>query len=101
MSLSICRKLFNRETSASNLGRMVQGECAMPKSPFCVVLTGAASGLGAASAIALANEGARLVLNYLANRQGAEQTAETCRRAGAEVVIVQGDVASDADCKRI
>ncbi len=73
----------------------------MPKSPFCVVLTGAASGLGAASAIALANEGARLVLNYLANRQGAEQTAETCRRAGAEVVIVQGDVASDADCKRI
>jgi 3-oxoacyl-[acyl-carrier protein] reductase len=73
----------------------------MSKHSFCAVITGAASGLGAASAIALAKEGAHLVINYLTNRQGAEQTAERCRKAGAEAAIVQGDVASDADCKRI
>ena len=73
----------------------------MTKRAFCAVVTGAATGLGAASAIALASEGARLVINYLSNRDGAEQTAKRCREAGAEAQIVQGDVASDADCRRI
>jgi 3-oxoacyl-[acyl-carrier protein] reductase len=73
----------------------------MTQESYCAIVTGAASGLGAATAISLAKSGARLVLNYLSNRDGAEATGETCRNAGAEAVIVQGDVASDADCRRI
>ncbi|MBR1217159.1 SDR family oxidoreductase [Bradyrhizobium sp. U87765 SZCCT0131] len=65
------------------------------------IVTGSASGLGAASALKLAQTGARLVINYASSRSEAEQTAEACRAAGAEVVVVQGDVSRDEDCVRI
>ncbi len=66
-----------------------------------VIVTGSASGLGAASAAMLAKEGARLVINYSSSQKEAEQTADTCRSAGAEVVVVQGDVSRDEDCRKI
>jgi 3-oxoacyl-[acyl-carrier protein] reductase len=65
------------------------------------IVTGSASGLGAASAIGLAKAGARLVINYSSSKNEAEQTADECRAAGAEVIVVQGDVSLDDDCKRI
>jgi NAD(P)-dependent dehydrogenase (short-subunit alcohol dehydrogenase family) len=49
----------------------------------------------------LAKEGARLVINYSSSQKEAEQTADVCRSAGAEVVVVQGDVSRDEDCKKI
>jgi len=66
-----------------------------------VVVTGSASGLGAASAMKFATAGARLVINYASSKSEAEQTADQCRSAGADVVVVQGDVSRDEDCKRI
>src|ERR1700754_4012784 len=66
-----------------------------------VIITGSASGLGAASAGILAKQGARIVINYSSSQKEAEQTADLCRTAGAEVVVVQGDVSRDDDCKRI
>ena len=66
-----------------------------------VIVTGSASGLGAASAMGLAKAGARLVINYASSKAEAEQVADRCRGAGAEVIVVQGDVARDDDCKRI
>jgi NAD(P)-dependent dehydrogenase (short-subunit alcohol dehydrogenase family) len=65
-------------------------------------VTGSASGLGAATAQILAGQGARLVINYSSSQTEAEATAEACRKAGAaEVVIAQGDVSRDEDCRRI
>ncbi|MBB5049017.1 3-oxoacyl-[acyl-carrier protein] reductase [Rhodopseudomonas rhenobacensis] len=67
-----------------------------------VIVTGSASGLGAATAIILAKAGARLVINYASSASDAEATAQACRDAGAaEVVVVQGDVAQDEDCRKI
>lgn len=66
-----------------------------------VIITGAASGVGAATALMLARDGARIVLNYATSQTDAEATAERCRKAGAEVIVVQGDVSLDEDCKRI
>jgi NAD(P)-dependent dehydrogenase (short-subunit alcohol dehydrogenase family) len=65
------------------------------------IVTGSASGLGAATAAILAKSGARIVVNYSSSKREAEQTADVCRAAGAEVVVVQGDVSRDEDCKRI
>jgi 3-oxoacyl-[acyl-carrier protein] reductase len=74
----------------------------MSKDGLCVIVTGSASGLGAATAGILAKGGARLVVNYSNSKNEAEATAEACRKAGAaEVVVVQGDVARDEDCKKI
>ena len=74
----------------------------MSKDGLCVIVTGSASGLGAATAGILAKGGARLVVNYSNSKNEAEATAEACRKAGSpEVVVVQGDVARDEDCRKI
>ena len=73
----------------------------MSKDGLCAIVTGSASGLGAATAVILAEGGARIVINYASSQKEAEQTADLCRSAGGEVVVVQGDVSRDEDCRKI
>ncbi|MCK1732984.1 SDR family oxidoreductase [Bradyrhizobium sp. 138] len=74
----------------------------MAKDGLCAIVTGSASGLGAATAEILARSGARLVINYSSSKTEAEAMAETCRKAGAaEVLVAQGDVSKDDDCRKI
>src|ERR1700730_5734097 len=76
-------------------------ETRMSKDGLCVLVPGSPSGLGAATAAILAKGGARIVVNYSSSQKEAEQTADRCRSAGAEVVLVQGDVSRDEDCRKI
>src|SRR5215218_317855 len=73
----------------------------MSKDGLCAIVTGSASGLGAATAAILAKGGARIVVNYSSSAREAEATADLCRAAGAEIVVVQGDVSRDEDCRKI
>ncbi|MDD1531383.1 oxidoreductase [Bradyrhizobium sp. WBOS7] len=74
----------------------------MAKDNLCAIVTGSASGLGAATAEILARSGARLVINYSSSQKEAEATADVCRKAGAaEVLVAQGDVSKDEDCRKI
>lgn len=73
-----------------------------PYQDFVVVVTGASTGLGRAVAVETAAQGAKaVVINYARNREDAEETARLCQAHGAETVLVQGDVADDADCRKI
>jgi NAD(P)-dependent dehydrogenase (short-subunit alcohol dehydrogenase family) len=83
------------------LARKSHEEMRMSKDGLCAIVTGSASGLGAATAAILAKDGARIVINYSSSQKEAEQTADLCRAAGGEVVVVQGDVSRDEDCKKI
>jgi short-subunit dehydrogenase len=60
-----------------------------------VVITGASSGIGAATAQAFAAQGARIVL-AARSKDALETIAETCRRHGAEVLVHPVDV-TDAE----
>jgi len=60
-----------------------------------VLITGAASGIGRATAERLASEGAALALSDV-NAEGLEATAETCRAAGAQVFAQVSNVADEA-----
>ena len=73
----------------------------MSKDGLCAVITGSASGLGAATAAILAKGGARIVINYSSSQKEAEETADLCRSAGGDVVVVQGDVSREEDCRKI
>jgi NAD(P)-dependent dehydrogenase (short-subunit alcohol dehydrogenase family) len=73
----------------------------MAKDGLCAIVTGAASGLGAATATLLAKSGARIVINYSSSQKEAEATADLCRSAGGEAIVVQGDVSRDEDCRKI
>jgi len=76
-------------------------EMRMSGDGLCTIVTGSASGLGAATAAILAKGGARIVVNYSSSKKEAEATADLCRSAGGEVVVVQGDVSRDEDCRKI
>ncbi|HUO93777.1 MAG TPA: SDR family oxidoreductase [Rhizomicrobium sp.] len=65
------------------------------------IVTGAATGIGSATAIALARHGAQVVVNYSKSSAEAAKTADTILQNGGKALVVQGDVASDADCRRI
>jgi 3-oxoacyl-[acyl-carrier protein] reductase len=61
------------------------------------LITGASRGIGAATAIALANEGVgRVVLQYHSYQEGAEQTAAAVEKAGASATLMQADLSSAA-----
>ena len=61
-----------------------------------VVVTGGTRGIGKAIALRLVSEGAtRVVLGYMRNDKAAESAAEEIRAAGAEPVLVRGNIASE------
>jgi NAD(P)-dependent dehydrogenase (short-subunit alcohol dehydrogenase family) len=62
------------------------------------IITGAASGIGRASAIAFAREGARVVAVDIDKRNG-EETAAMIAALGGEAFFAQADVANEADVK--
>jgi 3-oxoacyl-[acyl-carrier protein] reductase len=66
------------------------------------MVTGAGTGFGAALALRAAQEGAaRVLVHYRSSADGANRTAERVRDAGAEAALVQGDITSWADIKRM
>jgi len=60
------------------------------------VVTGAGTGLGAATAKMLAAAGADLMLHYRAHAGSLERVAASCRDLGRRVEIMQADFAADA-----
>jgi len=65
------------------------------------VVSGSATGIGAACARHLAAAGLNVAINYTKSADEAEATAEACRALGVEALVVQGDVAEDAHCRAL
>lgn len=66
----------------------------------CVV-TGSSSGIGAATARLYARNGWDVVVNFSRDPAPADAVAAECRALGAQVLVVQANVADDADCHRL
>jgi NAD(P)-dependent dehydrogenase (short-subunit alcohol dehydrogenase family) len=66
-----------------------------------VMVTGAGTGFGATLALRAAEEGARVVVHYRSSAAGAEATAAGVRERGGEALLVQGDITSWDDVKRM
>jgi meso-butanediol dehydrogenase/(S,S)-butanediol dehydrogenase/diacetyl reductase len=64
------------------------------------ILTGAATGIGKASALLFAREGAALILADLDEAKG-EKVAAEIRSTGSQVVFVRTDVSSSADVRNL
>lgn len=65
------------------------------------VITGGDSGIGRAVAIAFAREGADVLVSYLDEDDDAAETARWVERAGRQSVLVPGDLADPAHCRRV
>jgi len=65
------------------------------------IVTGSATGIGAACAIELARLGSRVVVNYTRSEQEARATVRQCEEFGVEALLIQADVAENDDCVRM
>jgi NAD(P)-dependent dehydrogenase (short-subunit alcohol dehydrogenase family) len=66
-----------------------------------VLLTGGDSGIGRAVAIAFAREGADLLISYLDEQEDATSTKRLVEDAGRRCVLVPGDIADPAHCRKL
>lgn len=65
------------------------------------LVTGASSGIGAATAGVLADLGAAVAIGYHRNQAGAEQVRDIIRAAGGKAVTVGGDMRKPAEIRAI
>ena len=63
------------------------------------IITGSATGVGAATAILLAEKGCNVVINYTRSKDEALETAKHVEELGAETIVIQADVSKDDECK--
>src|SRR4051794_1451850 len=61
------------------------------------LVTGASRGIGRSIALALSEEGAKLIVNYQNRSAEAEQVISDIRKAGGEALSVQADVSEPND----
>jgi 3-oxoacyl-[acyl-carrier protein] reductase len=65
------------------------------------LVTGASRGIGKAIALALAEAGADVAVNYRAQAEAAEAVCQTIRATGRKCIAVQADVSLSADVDRL
>jgi len=66
-----------------------------------VLITGSSRGIGRAIAIAFAQEGANVVVNYVKNKTEGEKVVAEIKKLGAGAIAIQADVSSESDVKRM
>lgn len=60
-----------------------------------ILITGSDSGIGQASAVEFAKEGADIVVNYLHDAEGAQTTAASVTEAGRRSIVVRADISDE------
>jgi len=74
-------------------GRDLEGRTAL--------VTGASGVIGRACAVALAGQGARVVVGWASDEQGATETADQVKAAGAEAILAQADLTQPGAAKEL
>lgn len=65
------------------------------------IVTGGGRDIGKATSLKLAQEGAKVVINYLSSEQQATETVEAIKKNGGEAIAVKGDMSKEADVQRL
>src|SRR2546422_5982348 len=65
------------------------------------LITGAGRGIGRATAIRLARDGARIAINYKGNEEAAAEAKRLVEQGGGEATLIQGDVSVDGQAEDV
>lgn len=65
------------------------------------VITGSSSGIGQGIAIRYAQEGARVVIDYVGHPEGADETRDRIVKAGGQAVVCKADVTQMQDLRNL
>lgn len=62
-----------------------------------VIITGSSRGIGRATAIQFAKEGAKMVVNYRTQEEKAIEVVEEIKKLGSEAIAIKADITQEAD----
>ena len=65
------------------------------------LITGAGRGIGRATAIRLARDGARIAINFKGNAEAAAEAKRLVEKGGGKATLIQGDVSVDGQAEEI
>jgi 3-oxoacyl-[acyl-carrier protein] reductase len=65
------------------------------------IVTGSGTGVGAATALLLAQRGYNVLINYSRSETEARASEAACRAAGADTLCLQADVSDDGACRAL
>ncbi len=65
------------------------------------IVTGASRGIGSEIALTLANAGAKVIVNYVKNKQAADKVCAAISNVGGECLVVQADVSDPIAVRRL
>ena len=66
-----------------------------------VLVTGAASGIGKAIAVAFSKEGSKIIINYKSDAKSAKEVLEECNQHSNGNITIQADIASEDSVKKM
>jgi|SRR3989338_2545271 len=66
-----------------------------------VLVTGASKGIGRATAILFAKEGARVIVNYFNSEEQAKKVVEEIKKAESEAIAIRCDVSQESEVKKM
>lgn len=65
------------------------------------LITGGDSGIGRAVALCYAREGANVAINYLSEKEDAQETAELVKETGVKAAVIAGDLRDESFCQQL
>ena len=65
------------------------------------IITGGDSGIGKATALLFAQEGANIVISYLSETSDAKDTKKEVEKSGRKCMIIKGDLGKEKNCKKV
>ncbi len=65
------------------------------------LVTGSSRGIGAVTAIALAENGAKVIVNYNGSKNAADEIVEKIKSSGAEAIALKADVSKEAEVENL
>ena len=65
------------------------------------IITGGDSGIGKATALLFAAEGADIVISYLSETSDAKETKKEIEKLGRKCILIKGDLGRENNCKKV